>query len=104
MEPAMQETFLVERYWPGATRVEVTTANQRLLQVADDLAQDGASVRIMSSIWVPADEVLLTLCAAGEADDVRAVNRRSEYPFDRVQRIEVLTRTSQRWRGDDEQV
>jgi hypothetical protein len=58
----------------------------------------------MSSTWVPADEVVLTLFEADEEDDVLEVSRRSGYPFDRMQRVEVVSEVSRRWRGDGEHV
>jgi hypothetical protein len=104
VEPALQETFLMERYWPGVGRVDVATAEERLRRAAGELTRDGIQIRIMSSTWSPADEVVLTLFEAGEEDDVLEVSRRSDYPFDRMQRVEVVTEASRRWRGDEEHV
>ena len=61
MEPALQETFLMERYWPGVGRADVVTAEERLCRAAGELTRDGIQIRIMSSTWIPADEVVLTL-------------------------------------------
>ncbi len=94
----------MERYWPGVRRSDVATAEERLRRAAGELTGDGTPIRIVSSTWVPADEVVLTLVEAGEQDDVLAVGRRGGYPFDRVQRVEVVTGASRRWRGDDEDV
>jgi hypothetical protein len=58
----------------------------------------------MSSTWIPADAVVLTLFEADEEDDVLEVSRRSGYPFDRMQRVEVVTEASRRWCGDEEHV
>jgi hypothetical protein len=102
MEPALQETFLMERYWPGVSRADVATAEEDLCRAAGELTRDGVPIRIVSSTWIPADEVVLTLFEAGEEDDVLEVSRRSDYPFDRMQRVEVVTGTSRRWRGDEE--
>jgi len=104
MEPAQRETFLIERYWPGVRRADVATAEEHLGRVAGDLTRDGIPIRIVSSTWIPADEVVLTLFEAGDEDDVLEVSRRSDYPFDRLQRVEVVTGTSRRWRGDEEHV
>ena len=100
----MQETFLMERYWPGVGRADVATAEERLCRAAGELTHDGTPIRIVSSTWIPADEVALTLFEAGEEDDVLEVSRRGGYPFDRLQRVEVLTEVSRRWRGDEEHV
>ena len=104
MELALQETFLVERYWPGVRRADVATAEEHLCRAAGELTRDGIPIRILSSTWIPADEVVLTLIEAGEEDDVLEVSRRSNYPFDRMQRVEVVTGASRRWRGDEEHV
>jgi len=104
MDPALQETFLMERYWPGVGRADVATAEERLCRAAGDLTRDGIPIRIVSSIWIPADEVVLTLFEAGEEDDVLEVSRRVGYSFDRMQRVEVVTEVSRRWRGDEEHV
>jgi len=94
----------MERYWPGVSRVDVATAEEHLRSAADELTRDGIPIRILSSTWIPADEVVLTLFEAGEEDDVLEVSRLSEYPYDRMQRVEVVTGASRRWRGDEEHV
>lgn len=94
----------MERYWPGVERADVATAEERLCRAAGELARAGIPIRIVSSTWIPADEVVLTLFEAGEEDDVLEVSRRGGYPFDRMQRVEVVTEVSRRWRGDEEHV
>lgn len=94
----------MERYWPGVRRADVATAEEHLCRAADELTREGIPIRILSSTWVPADEVVLTLFEAGEEDDVLEVSRRSDYQFDRMQRVEVVTGASRRWRGDEEHV
>ena len=94
----------MERYWPGAGRTDVAMAEERLCRATGELARDGVPIRIVSSTWIPADEVVLTLFEAGEEDDVLEVSRRGSYPFDRMQRVEVVTEVSRRWRGDEERV
>ena len=86
MELALQETFLMERYWPGVSRADLVTTEEHLCRAAGELTRDGIPIRILSSTWIPADEVVLTLFEAGEEDDVLEVGRRSNYPFDRMQR------------------
>jgi len=94
----------MERYWPGVRRADVATAEKHLCRVAGELTRDGIPIRIVSSTWIPADEVVLTLFEAGEEDDVLEVSRRGGYQFDRMQRVEVVTGASRRWRGDEEHV
>ncbi|MDQ3486081.1 MAG: hypothetical protein M3445_11835 [Actinomycetota bacterium] len=104
MELALQETFLTERYWPGVRRADVATAEEHIFRSAGELRREGIPIRVVSSTWVPADEVVLTLFEASEEDDVLEVGRRSNYPFDRMQRVEVVTGASPRWRIDEEHV
>jgi hypothetical protein len=102
MPQAPPESFLMERYWPGVTRTDLALAEEHLLRAADELTRDGITIRIVSSTWVPADEVVLTLVEASDQDDVLEVGRRSDYALDRVQRVEVITGASERWRSDDD--
>jgi hypothetical protein len=98
---ALQESFLVERYWPGVTRTDVATTEENLWRVADDLHRHGVPIRVLSSTWVRAEEVVLTLFEAGEEDDVLEVCRLSAYAFDRMQPVEVVTAASRRWRDEE---
>jgi len=104
VEHARLEIFLMERYWPGVSRADVATSEERLRHAAGDLARGGIPIRILSSTYLPADEVVLTVFEAGEEDDMVEVSRRSHYPFDRVQRVEVFAGTSRRRPGDEEHV
>lgn len=104
MEPALRGTFVVERYWPGVRRADVATAEERLRSAAGELAREGIPIRAMCTIWVPTDEVVMTLFEALEEGDVLAVSRRGGYPFDRMQRVEIVTRSSRRGRGGEEHV
>ncbi len=104
MDPVLHETFLVERYWPGGGRADVASAEERLCRAAGELTRDGTPIRLVSSTWIPADEVVLTLFEAREEDDVLEVGRRGGYPFDRMQRVEVVTGASRRWRGHEQHV
>ncbi len=94
----------MERYWPGVGRADVATAEERLRRAAGELTRDGIPIRIVSSTWIPADEVALTLFEAVEEDDVLEVSRRGGYSFDRIQRVEIVTEVSRRWRGDEQHV
>jgi hypothetical protein len=98
---ASPERFLMERYWPGVTRSDVATTEENLWAAADDLTLEGVPVRILSSTWIPADEVVLTLWEASEEDDVLEVCRLSDYAFDRMQSVEVVTAANRRWRGEE---
>ncbi len=104
MDPAPPETFLMERYWPGAGRADVATAEEHLRWAAGELMREEVRIRVVSSMWIPADDVVMTLFEAGEEDDVREAGRRGGYPFDRIQRVDVVTAVRRRWRDDEERV
>lgn len=84
MEPGLRENFLLKRYWPGVSRVDVATAEEHLSSAAEELTLDGIPIRILSSTWIPAEEVVLTLFGAAEEGDVLEVSRLSDYPYDRM--------------------
>lgn len=79
----------MERYWPGISREKLTDAEERLRAAVRDLARGGTEIRVVSSLFILADEVVLTLFEAALGDDVIQANRRSGVPFDRVQPVEV---------------
>jgi predicted TIM-barrel fold metal-dependent hydrolase len=81
--------FLVERYWPGISRDQLAEAEDRIRRAVRDLTRAGVSIRALSSTFIPADEVVLTLFEATSEDDVLAAARRGEIAFDRVQPVEV---------------
>jgi Protein of unknown function (DUF4242) len=81
--------FLVERYWPGISRERLADAEERMSRAARDLAGSGVEIRILSSMLIPAEEVVLTLFGAADEEDVIEVSRLSEVPFDRVQPVEM---------------
>ena len=85
--PGMQ-VFLVERYWPGIRREELADAEERVRRTLAQLAQEGVHVRIVSSTFLPTEEVVLTHYEARHEDDVIEASRRSGVPFDRVQPVE----------------
>jgi hypothetical protein len=101
MVQALQESFLMERYWPGVVRSDVATTEEQLWRATDRLNRDGVAIRILSSTWIPADEVVLTLFEAGREDDVLEVCRLCDYAFDRMQPVEVVTAARQRWRDEE---
>lgn len=85
--------FLAERYCPGSTPEQVADAGKRVHAAAEVMGATGL-IRIVSTAFVPADEVVLTIFeAAGEAE-IREVSRRSGVVFDRVQPV-VMSATGE---------
>jgi len=100
----VRDRYLVERYWPGVDRDQLVIAASRIGIAANELAAWGRDVRVLSSVFIPADEVVLSLFEAASEDDVVEVNQRSGVPFDRVQPVELypprLRRGSHAGSGD----
>lgn len=85
----MSDRYLVERYWPGVNRDQLAVAASHIRTAALEFAAGGRDVRVLSSVLIPADEVVLSLFEAASEADVIEVNRRSGVPFDRVQPVEL---------------
>lgn len=77
-------TYLVERYWPGVTAEELLAARERERAVIARMSAEGASIRVVSSTLIPADEVLLSIYEAPTATVVRRLNEQAAIPFDRI--------------------
>lgn len=77
-------TFLVERYWPGVTRPTLDAAVARLRDGLSDAPVDGVPVSHVASLLVEADEVVFCLFTAASRKDVEMVNKRADFPFDRI--------------------
>ena len=92
----MSGRYLVERYWPGVDRDQLVPAARGISSAAAELAAGGRDVRVLSSLLLPADEVVLSLFEAASEEDVVEVNRRSGVPFDRVQPVELYPPRLQR--------
>lgn len=83
------KTFLVERYWPGVTRDQFAAAEERVRRAVRDLVRTGAAIRLVSSTFIPAEQVVLSIFEASEEEAVIEANRRSGVRFDRVQPVEL---------------
>lgn len=80
----MDTTYLVECFWPGATREVIKAALERAHESALARCREGCAVTFAGSLLVPADEVVFfQFMAASEADVIRTA-RAAELPFDRV--------------------
>jgi len=83
-------TFLVEQYWPGA-KIE------RLLDALERSPDDGAdrqrrnTPRHIGSIFIPDEEVVLSLYEAPSAAAVGELNERASIPVSRIVEAIVVT-------------
>src|SRR5688500_2684561 len=83
------DAYLVEHYWPGVDAARISHAEEEVSRAVRDLTQKGASIRVLCSTFIPAEEVLLTLFEATREADVLEVHERSGVPFDRLQMVQV---------------
>jgi hypothetical protein len=83
------KAFLVERYVPGITSAQLAAVERRLRRAVRDLAAAGAQIRLVSSAFVPAEEVVLSVFEASAEETVIEANVRSGARVDRVQPAEL---------------
>ena len=88
-------TFIVERYWPGVTKEQLTQALIRSQQVIAQMNQAGVGVRHLRSALLPGEEVVFSLYEGPSAESVREANDRAGIHFDRiVEAIEITGQTA----------
>jgi hypothetical protein len=83
------KTFLVERYVPGLTKDQFTAADRGIRRAVRDLVQTGAAIRLVSSTFIPAEEVVLSVFEACAQEAVIEANLRGGVRFDRIQSVEL---------------
>jgi hypothetical protein len=84
-EPEQQElmTFLVERYLPGQPNV-LSSAVARVARACADARAGGVAVRYLHSVFVADEDTCFCLFEGPSAEEVRAVNTKGDFAFDRV--------------------
>lgn len=76
--------FLLELYVPRTETATVAARAESARLAAEELAQQGSTVRYVRSIFVPEDETCFLLYEADSADAVREAAQRAALPFERV--------------------
>jgi hypothetical protein len=82
-EPGMS-TYMVERSLKGIPMDALAAAQQRAIQTAGELTQEGTPIRYIRTAFVPDEGRCMCLFDASSADDVRRLNDRAQIPYDRV--------------------
>ena len=77
-------TYLVERYWPGVTSELLLEALNRGRRVMEQMNAEGTPVRDVTSILIPAEEVVFSVYEGPSADAVRQLNERAGIPVSRI--------------------
>ncbi len=80
----MDTIYLVECFWPGATRQLIEAAVERARESAVAQRRKGFAVEFVGSMLVPADEVVFFQFTAAAEEDVTRTARAAGLPFDRV--------------------
>jgi hypothetical protein len=87
-------TYLVERYWPGVTSELLLEALNRGQSVMEQMRTEGTPVRALTSILIPAEEVVFSIYEGPSAAAVRQANDRAGIPVSRI--VEAVTITASR--------
>jgi hypothetical protein len=77
-------TFAAEVYAPGGPGADVGALAERAAAACRALAAEGVSVRYLSSVLMPSDEICIQVFSADSASVVDAVARQAGLRFARV--------------------
>jgi hypothetical protein len=80
----MMLTFLLERYWPGATVEQAVTALTRGARLLEEMRSEGKHVRYVHATFVPRDETVFCVVEARSEGEVAELNERAGLSFDRI--------------------
>jgi hypothetical protein len=87
-------TYLVERYWPGVTSELLLVALNRGLLVMEQMRMEGTPIRDVTSILIPAEEVVFSVYEGPSADAILRLNERASIPVSRI--VEAIAVTGDR--------
>ena len=76
------QTYLVECYWPGVSEPQLVDAIARTGREGETVTDEG--VRLVESILIPTDEIVLCVFEGSSAGAVRAAAQRAGLPAERV--------------------
>jgi hypothetical protein len=77
-------TYLVERYWPGATIERLLEALERGRRVMEEMRGEGTPIRDISCTLLPGEEVVFSFYEGPSAAAVRQLNERVGIPVSRI--------------------
>ena len=76
------QTYLVECYWPGVSEPQLLHAIARTGSDGETVTDDG--VRLVDSVLIPTDEIVLCVFEGSSEGAVRAAALRAGLPAERV--------------------
>jgi hypothetical protein len=82
--------FLMEAYWPGVSRERIAAAEIETDRALAEIDGRGTPARLLGSMLVPADELLLSVFAGGSLERITAASVRAGVPVERVVPIVTL--------------
>jgi hypothetical protein len=77
--------YLLEAHLPRTRAGDSAEAASRASLAAEGMNAEGTPIRLLSSFFLPEDELWFCLCEAPGADQVAETGRRAELPLGRVQ-------------------
>lgn len=84
--------YLVERYWPGVTSALLLEALNRGRRVMEQMNAEGTPVSDVTTILIPAEEVVFSVYEGPSAVAVRQFNDRAGIPVSRI--VEAVSVTA----------
>jgi hypothetical protein len=88
--------YVVELYVSRADPAGAARGAEQAWLAAEELTREGTAVRVVRSIFVPADETCFLLYQAGAPEHVEEAARRGEVRFDRIAEAVTWSRATQR--------
>jgi Protein of unknown function (DUF4242) len=76
--------YFVERYVPGATHDDLTSATARVASAAAEMAAEGIRVRYLGSSFIPGEETCFCEFEAASSEAVEWVNERAGVAFAQI--------------------
>ena len=78
------EVFMVERSLKGIPMDQLAAAQKRAIATAAEMTKEGTPIRYIRSTFVPDDGRCMCLFEGESPENVSALNRKAEIPFERV--------------------
>ncbi len=76
--------YLAERHLPGITVEELTTFQEKAIEISERFMTEGKPVRYLRSVFVPSEAYCLSLFESDSAILVRDLNEAAQIPFTRI--------------------
>jgi hypothetical protein len=78
------QVYMVERSLKGIPMDQLAAAQQRAISTAAAMRDAGSPIRYIRSTFVPDSGRCMCLFEADDPEQLKALNRRAEIPFDNV--------------------